>query len=492
MSIAARKGLAVAPELATSAGEQLDVPGAAIVRLGSGRVRTLALCLALADLVTAGAVVLGWHLVAPAPGNPLTLALLPALWVALLAGTGWYDAPRTRAESLLGHAVALAATGWTVAAATGHRVPGEDLALVAGLCAGGSLGHRRALRAWTSRRGVALPGHRHRAVVVGHAAAVDELVREAARAGADGFEAVGVCLVDQHLDRLQLGEDVPVAAGLGHLPAVVAMSSADTVVLLPCSHLDAATVRRTAWQLEARGTRLLVGTPLHGVAVSRTRLARGGHLALLPMVHVRHARLRGPARVVKEVWERLAATLALLVLSPVLLALMLAVRLDSPGPALFRQTRVGRHDRTFSMLKLRTMTVDAEDQRSALAEHNEVDGNLFKIRGDPRVTRIGRFLRRSSLDELPQLINIVRGQMSLVGPRPALPSEVDAYEHDVRRRLVVKPGLTGLWQVSGRSDLPWEEAVRLDQSYVDNWTLRGDLAILARTFGAVVRQRGAY
>ena len=144
------------------------------------------------------------------------------------------------------------------------------------------------------------------------------------------------------------------------------------------------------------------------------------------------------------------------------------------------------------MWKLRTMAIDAEQRREELHQHNEVDGNLFKIRQDPRVTRVGRFLRRSSLDELPQLVNIVLGHMSLVGPRPALPAEVAAYEPDARRRLVVKPGLTGLWQVSGRSDLSWEETMRLDQSYVDNWSLRMDLNILARTFQAVLRQRGAY
>jgi len=196
--------------------------------------------------------------------------------------------------------------------------------------------------------------------------------------------------------------------------------------------------------------------------------------------------------VAKEVWERTAAALALMVLAPTLAALMLAVRLDSSGPAIFRQTRVGKADRLFPMWKLRTMTVDAEQRRHELHHDNEVDGNLFKIRQDPRVTRMGRFLRRTSLDELPQLVNVVRGHMSLVGPRPALPAEVAAYESEVRRRLVVKPGITGLWQVSGRSDLSWEETVRLDQSYVDNWSLRLDLAILVRTVRAVLGQKGAY
>ena len=182
----------------------------------------------------------------------------------------------------------------------------------------------------------------------------------------------------------------------------------------------------------------------------------------------------------------------LLVLAPVLLGLALLVRLDSPGPVVFRQQRIGRDGREFTMLKFRTMHAGPEPAGTLLAHGNDADGVLFKLRSDPRITRVGRLLRRYSLDELPQLVNVVVGQMSLVGPRPALPGEVDRYDDDPRRRLVVKPGLTGLWQVSGRSDLPWDEAVRLDLLYVDNWSLTLDLAILARTAGAVLGHRGAY
>jgi lipopolysaccharide/colanic/teichoic acid biosynthesis glycosyltransferase len=198
----------------------------------------------------------------------------------------------------------------------------------------------------------------------------------------------------------------------------------------------------------------------------------------------------GAPGVAKVVWERMAAALALAFLSPVLLGLMLLVRLDSAGPALFRQVRVGRDGRHFTMLKLRTMRTDAESVRAQV--DNEVDQVLFKNRQDPRITRIGRILRRYSLDELPQLVNVVRGDMSLVGPRPALPSEVAAYDHDPLRRLVVRPGLTGLWQISGRSDLSWRESVRLDLDYVDNWSLPRDLTIIGRTLHAVLGHRGAY
>jgi exopolysaccharide biosynthesis polyprenyl glycosylphosphotransferase len=207
---------------------------------------------------------------------------------------------------------------------------------------------------------------------------------------------------------------------------------------------------------------------------------------------VRAPQLTGGRRLVKEAWERTAALLALLVLSPILLAVALAIRLDSRGPAMFRQTRVGRSGRSFTMLKFRTMQDNAEASVLQLGDRNEADGVLFKIRQDPRITRFGRLLRRYSIDELPQLVNVVLGQMALVGPRPPLPTETALYEPDVHRRFAVKPGVTGLWQVSGRSDLAWEEAVRLDLRYVDNWSLTLDLQIVARTVRAVLRHAGAY
>lgn len=489
MSTALRKGLQVAPNpSATGAADALAALDQAVPRpLTPRRLRGFVAGTVLADLVIALAAVLAWQSSLVQVSDAGALAVLPVLWVGVLATNGWY-VESSGSDSLLRVAVYLTGAEWFLALATGHRLPGEVVGGIAAACAFGSLGHRRLLRAWADRRGIVLPGHRRRVVVVGHTGPVEELRREVARARGCGLDIVGSCLLDPLSEDRDAGE-IPVAAGMGHLESVVTMSAADTVVLLPCSHLDAAAVRRTAWQLEKRGTRLVVSTPLHGVDRSRTRLS--GSVGL-PMLHVRHARLAGPGRLVKEVWERVAAALALLLLSPLLLALMIAVRVDSPGPALFRQTRIGRQDQPFPMLKLRTMTTDAEVLRAGLGADNEADGNLFKIRLDPRVTRVGRFLRRTSLDELPQLVNVVRGQMALVGPRPALPAEVAAYEHDVRRRLVVKPGITGLWQVSGRSDLPWEEAVRLDQSYVDNWSLRGDLSILLRTVGAVLGRRGAY
>jgi exopolysaccharide biosynthesis polyprenyl glycosylphosphotransferase len=190
--------------------------------------------------------------------------------------------------------------------------------------------------------------------------------------------------------------------------------------------------------------------------------------------------------------DRVSAAVCLLVLAPVFVGVALAVKLDSRGPVFFRQTRVGRDGRRFNMVKFRTMVVDAERLQADLEGRNEADGVLFKLRTDPRVTQTGRLLRRYSIDELPQLWNVLRGQMSLVGPRPPLPAEVELYERHVNRRLLVKPGLTGLWQVSGRSDLPWDEAVRLDLYYVDHWSPTMDLAIIAKTFSAVLKGSGAY
>src|SRR6266496_621553 len=213
----------------------------------------------------------------------------------------------------------------------------------------------------------------------------------------------------------------------------------------------------------------------------------------LPLLHVEEPEFSGARRLVKGAVDRVVAAVALLLFSPLLLAIAAGIRLTSPGPAIFRQTRIGKDGREFTMVKFRTMVVDAEARRAELATDNErAEGVLFKIRRDPRITPVGRLLRKLSVDELPQRVNILLGQMSLVGPRPPLPEEAALYEADARRRLLVKPGLTGLWQVSGRSDLTWEEAVRLDLRYVENWSFTLDLMILWKTGGAIMRGRGAY
>jgi len=212
----------------------------------------------------------------------------------------------------------------------------------------------------------------------------------------------------------------------------------------------------------------------------------------LSLLQVTEPKFSGASKLLKAAFDRTLAAFALLLLSPALLVISVCIKLDSRGPVFFGQIRSGLGGRRFRLLKFRSMVPTAEQLLIELTDANEGAGLLFKIRRDPRVTRVGRLLRRLSLDELPQLWNVLTGHMSLVGPRPPLPSEVEGYGDDVRRRLLVKPGLTGLWQVSGRSDLSWEESVRLDLYYVENWSFSMDLSIMLRTAGAVVAGRGAY
>jgi exopolysaccharide biosynthesis polyprenyl glycosylphosphotransferase len=324
-----------------------------------------------------------------------------------------------------------------------------------------------------------------RVIVVGHELAVVHITRQLRRERYHGMEVVGACLPPIHDGAVGL----PVYGTFDDVADAVDAAGADTVIVLSCPELDGHALRRLAWRLEREDIDLIVASALVDVAGGRTTIRP---VDGLPMLHVEHPRLAGGSRVVKELVDRVGATLLLLALAPALLALAVLIRADSAGPVLFRQVRVGRDGREFVILKFRTMYLDAEARRAELGHLNECDGALFKMRNDPRVTGVGRWLRRLSLDELPQLCNVVSGQMSLVGPRPPLPQEVAAYPDDALRRLAVKPGLTGLWQVSGRSDLPWEEAVRLDLRYVENWSLSLDMVILLRTLTAVARASGAY
>ncbi|MDV9201567.1 sugar transferase, partial [Streptomyces sp. Wh19] len=212
----------------------------------------------------------------------------------------------------------------------------------------------------------------------------------------------------------------------------------------------------------------------------------------LTLLHIAPPLRSGPQPALKAVVDRVGAALGLLVLTPLLVLIGAAVRFGSDGPVFHRQIRQGQHNRPFTMWKFRTMVADAEAHKDRLRTANEIDGPMFKMRSDPRVTGIGRLLRRTSLDELPQLLNVLRGDMSLVGPRPPLPEEVSRYDEREFRRLSVKPGLTGLWQVSGRSDLSWQETVSLDLWYVDNWSVATDMGLMARTLRAVTDGRGAY
>jgi exopolysaccharide biosynthesis polyprenyl glycosylphosphotransferase len=222
------------------------------------------------------------------------------------------------------------------------------------------------------------------------------------------------------------------------------------------------------------------------------RPAEPAQVGGVPLVYVDRPRSREASRWAKRTFDLVVATCLLVALSPLLLAVALLIRLQDAGPVLYRQRRVGADGAEFDMIKFRSMVVDAEARLAEIAHANEHDGVLFKIREDPRVTRVGRFIRKFSIDELPQLLNVLRGEMSLVGPRPPLINEYVRYEQDTHRRLLVRPGMTGLWQVSGRADLPWSEAVRLDLYYVDNWSMVIDLVIMLKTVKAVLASRGAY
>jgi exopolysaccharide biosynthesis polyprenyl glycosylphosphotransferase len=327
----------------------------------------------------------------------------------------------------------------------------------------------------------------HSVLAVGHELAVADLVTELNRDKYHGLTVVGACVARPGVYEEVAG--VRVYGGLDDVTAAVKAFGADTVAVTACPEMNGIRLRSLAWELEKTGTDLCVSPALLDVAGPRTTIRQTAGLTLL---HVDHPQLSGFRLVLKGLFDRCAAAAALVVLAPVMSAVAAAIWLHDRGPVLFTQLRVGRDGHEFRIYKFRTMVVDAEQRKQELLANNDSDGVLFKIRKDPRVTAVGAHLRHWSLDELPQLFNIFLGDMSLVGPRPALPEEADKYAAHVRRRLVVKPGLTGLWQVSGRSDLSWEESVRLDLRYVENWSFALDLQILWKTISVLVRRSGAY
>jgi exopolysaccharide biosynthesis polyprenyl glycosylphosphotransferase len=325
-----------------------------------------------------------------------------------------------------------------------------------------------------------------RVIVVGRERSVAELIRTVRREPHAGFMVVAACVDHARGDTI---EGVPVLGDSESVMSALVAAAADTIAVTAWSEVSQTDLRRLSWDLEGSGVSLLVAPRLTDVSGPRIHIQP---VAGLPLINVEEPEFTGVRRFVKGASDRLGAFLLLLVLSPIFVALAVGIRLTSRGPIFFRQSRVGRHGKPFTMHKFRSMYVDAEQRLTELRDQNESDGLLFKMKDDPRVTPIGKWMRRLSLDELPQLIDVLLGRMSLVGPRPPLPSEVAQYPLDVRRRLIVKPGITGLWQVSGRSDLSWDESVRLDLYYVENWSLPLDLTILTKTVLAVVRGSGAY
>lgn len=419
--------------------------------------------------------------------------LVAPMWVATLAACGVYDGRRLGNGSeeyrrILNAAVrflagvAILALAFKLTPARGMVAMALPLATMLTV-----LSHYVGRRWLHGRRG---RGEcMQRVLVAGTEQQVADLVRHFRRASHAGLGVVGAC-VPGTSEKVDVdGQPVPVVGGPNDVVRALKEVAADTVAVADHVALSNGALRRLGWQLEGTGADLLVAPSVIDVAGPRISVHP---VAGLPLLHVEEPELSGLSRLAKHGVERVLAAVLLVVLAPFLLVVALAVRLTSPGPALFKQVRVGQGGRPFVLYKFRTMRTTAESELGALGEHNEHDGLLFKMRDDPRRTPIGKRLRRFSIDELPQLWNVIIGQMSVVGPRPPLPSEVAGYSDEVRRRLLVKPGLTGLWQVSGRATLPWREAVRLDLYYVENWSPALDLVILGKTVTAVLRGRGAY
>jgi len=328
--------------------------------------------------------------------------------------------------------------------------------------------------------------------------AVNDLIDELRRFPRAGYVVVGACVakdssmlgfaVEDSGGPLTVG-DVPILGTFSDIADLTAKYAIDTVAVTASPEFGPRAVRKLSWQLESSHTRLVLAPALTDIAGPRIHTQPIGGL---PLIHVDRPTYRGANQALKKTFDLVGSAVLTIFLAPLLLAVALAIKITSPGPVFFRQERIGIDGNSFRMIKFRSMVADAEARLAALKARGHDRGNdvLFKMRDDPRVTKVGRFIRKFSIDELPQLFNVLFGHMSLVGPRPPLLSETENYEDDVHRRLLVKPGMTGLWQVSGRSDLSWEESVRLDLYYVENWSITGDIAIIWRTFRALTH--GAY
>jgi exopolysaccharide biosynthesis polyprenyl glycosylphosphotransferase len=417
--------------------------------------------------------------------NAIVYLMLPLLWLIVLWGNGAYDRrylgigtdefKRVVRTSLIVAAI-VSFTAFAKKADVSRL--SVAVALVGAACYVSILryGARRTLHLYRQQGKAS-----HLMLLIGTLPEAMEVYTAVTRNRSAGMIPVGIHVVEGYTAARGVTSPVPVYTGRD-VVSLVAEVGADTVAVCGSASAEPGELRRLAWQLEGTGVDLVVAPQLTDIAGPRVHIRP---VEGLPLLYVEEPTLSGIAWLFKNLMDRVMAALGLL------LAVAIAIRSRDKGPVFFRQSRVGREGNTFQVWKFRTMYVDAEERQASLDDLNETDGLLFKMKNDPRVTPVGRFLRASSLDELPQLINVLLGEMSLVGPRP-LPAEDGDFLGDVRRRLLVRPGMTGLWQVSGRSDLSWDDAVRLDLYYVDNWSLTFDLTILWRTVGVVLRTKGAY
>jgi exopolysaccharide biosynthesis polyprenyl glycosylphosphotransferase len=330
-------------------------------------------------------------------------------------------------------------------------------------------------------------------LAIGDRDAVANLAEELTSSSDYGIRVVGVAIpgygepCGEHITVNR--RRIPIIGGEGHVLTAIRSHGADKVAIAGTDHFGVKGIRRLIWELEPMDVELVVSPGVMDVARSRLVMRP---IAGLPLLYIDKPQYQGAKRFEKRAFDFTFALAAMALALPVLVLAALAIKFTSRGPVFYKAERIGIDGRPFMMFKFRTMVEDADKELESLLAANESDGLLFKIKDDPRITPVGRILRRFSIDELPQFINVLRQEMSVVGPRPPLRREVDAYDDDVQRRLLVKPGVTGLWQVSGRSDLPWDKAVRLDLSYVDNWSMVGDALIIAKTLRAVLERKGAY
>lgn len=330
-----------------------------------------------------------------------------------------------------------------------------------------------------------------RVIVLGNREDVTYVVDQIDKKTGAAYEVVGVALEVAGGERsIDVGRNkLSIVAGLDDICDAVIEHKADAVIVAGQVERGGSYLRELGWKLEESATELVVALALTNVAGPRIQVRP---VEGLPLMHVDLPQFTGYKHLLKRSLDVVASATGLLVLSPLLVLLAILVRKDSAGPVIFRQERVGRDGNVFEMFKFRSMVADAEEVLETLQDQNEGSGPLFKMRDDPRVTSVGAWMRRYSLDELPQLFNVLKGQMSLVGPRPPLATEVENYDGHTYRRLYIKPGITGLWQVSGRSDLSWEESVRMDLYYVENWSMTGDFMIMWRTLHVMRDPVGAY